>query len=356
MLTYSLDEKRGGGRFVQGILNELRVDERVTVEVLTSLPSNAPDEDACLPPNIFGLLVNLPKIRRKMRHADVVHAIDLFPFGFIAVFASMGLRKKILLTAIGSASVQPLYRTGLSLLSKYVYRRANITTAISGYVARLIRTKVPNLPVRVIIPGIAYHYFASRTTETVHKPARPFILSVAKVKPRKGLEVSLRAFAHVARVRSDMDYLIVGVCEGQYFIEIKELTARLGITERVQFLERISDEELVRLYRTAELFLLLPQNVDNDIEGFGLVFVEAAAFGLPVIGTLESGAEDAVLDGKNGYLVPPTDSDQAAEKMLAIIENPELRERLSRASVAFAKACDWKNKITEYSELYELLR
>lgn len=356
MLTYSLDEKRGGGRFVGGILEQLRKDARYSVQVLTSLPSGAVDEDVCIPPQLFRLLLKLPTIRRKMRAADMVHAIDLFPFGFIAVFASLGLRKKIIVTAIGSGSVQPLHKLFLTSLSRFVYRHATVVTAISGYVARMITERVPGLPITVIIPGITYDYFLSRSATEIEPPARPFILSVAKVKPRKGLHISVRAFALVAKERLDIDYVIVGVCEGAYFEEITSLIEELGITDRVRFYEQIPDDDLVRLYRTAELFLLLPQNVDNDIEGFGLVFVEAAAFGLPVIGARESGAEDAVLDGKNGYLVAPTDRGDAAEKMLSILGNAALRAHFAEESITFAKACDWKNKITEYSAIYELLR
>ena len=356
MLTYSLDEKRGGGRFVSGILEQLLHDARYRVHVMTSLPSGSPHEDACIPPQILQLVRQLPRIRRMLRDADVIHAIDLFPFGFIAVFAGLGLRKNIIITAIGSGSVQPLYRFVLAPISRFVYRHATVVTAISGYVARMISEKVSGVSIRVIIPGIPYGYFADKAVGDVVRPVRPFVLSVAKVKPRKGVDVSVRAFARVAAVRPDIDYYIVGVCEGEYFRQVTALIHELGITERVKFFERISDEELVTLYRTAELFLLLPQNVDNDIEGFGLVFVEAAAFGLPVIGARDSGAEDAVLDGKNGYLVAPTDTEGAAEKMLTILGDTSLRHELAQASIALAKECDWKNKITEYSAVYELLR
>ena len=80
-----------------------------------------------------------------------------------------------------------------------------------------------------------------------------------------------------------------------------------------------------------------------------------SSFGLPVIGARESGSEDALLDGKNGYLVGPTDVDAAAEKMVEIVSTPALRAALSRESIAFAKRCDWKIIIKEYSDLYELL-
>jgi len=349
ILAHSLDEKRGGGRFLTAIIRHLL--GTYDVEVLTALPSGSQLENPILSHNPFVLLLRLGKIRRVLARADIVHAFDVHPYGIIAGIAGIGLRKKFVLTAVGSSSIQPLYRFGLATLSQWVYRKADVLTAVSGYVAREIRKKLPYLDFTIITPGIDFNYFLNVPTSNI-VPRRPFILSVAKVKPRKGVLVSVRAFARIAEEFPELDYIIVGVHGGSYFEKIQALIQTLGLTDRIFFKERVSDAELVALYRNAQLFILLPQNIDNDIEGFGLVFLEAAAFGLPVIGAEDSGAEDAIRAGRNGYLVAPHDSVEAAERMRDILRNPTLRESFSKESVTFAKHSDWRIIMRQYNELY----
>lgn len=352
VLAHSLDEKRGGGRFITAIVTGLT--EYYDVEVLTTLSSGSSLENPILSNNLFVLCLQLVQIRRALARADIVHAFDVYPYGVIAWMAGIGLRKKFVLTAVGSASIQPLYRFGLGTLCQWTYRTADALTAVSRYVAREVQKSLFYLNFIIITPGIDYNYFLHLPVNR-NKPRRKFILSVAKVKPRKGILESLRAFAGVSVEFAELDYVIVGVHGGAYFDEVKDLIKILGLEGRVFFKERVSDSELATLYRSAELFILLPQNVDNDIEGFGLVFLEAAAFGLPVIGTVDSGAEDAVLDGKNGYLVPPKDTVTVVERMLGILRNPALRDLFSKESIAFAKRSDWKNSVDQYYALYESL-
>ena len=107
------------------------------------------------------------------------------------------------------------------------------------------------------------------------------------------------------------------------------------------------------IYRNAELFMLLPVNDRGDVEGFGFVFLEAAAAGLPVIGTLDSGAEDAVLERGNGFLVQPRDSGSAASAAAHILGNVAMKKKFSAASLEFAKKMNWERVISRYSAVYK---
>ncbi len=354
LLVHSVDTKQGGGRLAEGFISHMRA-EGFNIHALTTLPQGVNAEDAVLSTNPITLIRNASKIRRAMAKADLVHAMDVFPYGIVAAVLNIGLRKPLIIGVIGSASLQPLYRPILAALSRWAYRQADLLTATSFYMARQVHKKMPELKMEVIFPAIDYRYFAERTSSYQLENKRPFVLSVAKVKPRKGLDVSLPAFAQVAAKIPELDYVIVGSCDGEYCREIHQLVKTLGIESRVIFKQKISDEELIALYRGASLFLLLPQNVGNDVEGFGLVFVEAAAFGLPVIGARESGAEDALVDTENGYLVDPHDVDGAATRMLQILEDPALRERFAERSVEFAKEDDWGVIIKKHRALYDTL-
>ena len=120
-------------------------------------------------------------------------------------------------------------------------------------------------------------------------------------------------------------------------------------------MDNLNEDELIALYQNAELFILLPQDIKKDIEGFGLVFLEAAAAGLPVIGTKASSAEDALLDGRNGILAPQKDFNQASDAMVKILSNTELKKSFSQESLKFAKAMNWERVAQQYSSLYHNL-
>ncbi len=354
LLVHSLDIKRGGGRLSLDLVENLNKN-KIETRVLTSLGTGFDKEESILYTDKLRLLLSLGRIRKIIKECDVVHALDVFPFGIIAVVASLGLKKKIVITAVGSSSIRPLYRFGISTLSKLALKRADALTAISNYVAGEVNRKISNLNFEIIIPGINYDYFVNKPPQIGTVKESPYILSVAKLKPRKGHHVSLRVFAKIADKLPHIKYVIVGNGRGKYYEEIKQLIRELKIEDRIIFKQNISDEELVQLYKNAEIFILLPQNDDYDIEGFGLVYVEAAAFGLPVIGCLNSGAEDAVLDKQNGFLVKSSDIDGASEKILEIINNNSLKLKFSKESIDFAKRNDWGNIIKYYLEIYKNL-
>jgi glycosyltransferase involved in cell wall biosynthesis len=109
----------------------------------------------------------------------------------------------------------------------------------------------------------------------------------------------------------------------------------------VQFLGTVDSSRLDQLYREATVFLLLSQDVDLRFEGFGLVFLEAGAYGLPVVGSRCGGIPDAVIDGETGYLVDPADAEAAGRAMIRLTEDPALSLRLGQAGRARAERLTW---------------
>ncbi len=89
------------------------------------------------------------------------------------------------------------------------------------------------------------------------------------------------------------------------------------------------------------------------MEGFGLVFVQAAACGLPVVGSRGSAVEDAMRDGQNGFLVEPTDHQAVAQAIIKILSDDNLKKRFADESLRFAEFMSWKRSAEQYVELYE---
>ncbi|MEK9185819.1 MAG: glycosyltransferase family 4 protein, partial [Patescibacteria group bacterium] len=185
------------------------------------------------------------------------------------------------------------------------------------------------------------------------------------LKERKGYEYSIKAFSKIAKKYPNLNYVIFGwdyTSTSAEYNRLKKIVVDLNLSNRVIFAaydsqngfgrQRISNEELIGLYKNAELFLLLPQDVNKDIEGFGLVFLEAASCGLPVVSSLGTSAEDAVSDGRNGILVNSKNTDEAGEAISRILSDKELRAKFSDESIKFAKEMSWGKAAESYQKVY----
>ncbi|MEK7209683.1 MAG: glycosyltransferase family 4 protein, partial [Patescibacteria group bacterium] len=236
-------------------------------------------------------------------------------------------------------------------LTKWAYRKADVLTAISRNTKKEILKVVPGLDIKVINHGVDFQKFQVSSSKIQDTRFKYYILSVGTLKKRKGYEHSIRAFAKISEKFPGLKYVIVG--QGPEKENIKYQISNLKLEERVIFLENLSEEELINLYHNAELFILLPQEINKDMEGFGLVFLEAAACGLPVVATRNSSAEDAVLDRENGILVEGQDAAAAAEAMIKILSDSSLKESMSKESVAFAQKMSWRKTALAYAELYK---
>ena len=162
------------------------------------------------------------------------------------------------------------------------------------------------------------------------------------------------AFAIVAKKIENLNYIIVGQGEEwDYAKELKGLLKENGLEKRVLLVSNgVDDNQLLLFYRNAEMFILTPTEENHHFEGFGIVYLEAAASGLPVIGSLNSGAMSAVRDSYNGLLVPQNDPEKTAGAIIKILENPELKSSFCNNSRGWVKEFSWGKIIKKYIEIY----
>lgn len=357
-LTHDLRHDYGAGffshRLIRGVQDNLGWD----VVVLVSEASGSPLEIPILYPQKINLMREVWRIRGIMKECDIIHALDGFPYGVIAVLASLGLKKKIMITAAGSGAIIPLYHRIWVLLMRRCYRRADVVTAISAFTRSEILKRVTNLSIQVINHGVdAEEFKKAKELPPAIKTYQPYILGVGTLRWRKGYHFSLRSFAALAKEFPDLHYVIAGKrYKDDYWQRLHRVIEELGIQKRVHILEHIdSREDLIALYKGAELFCLFSQNVNHDVEGFGMVFLEAAAAGLPVVGAKNCGVDDAVQEGKNGLLVSTRDPQDFANALRIILRDKELQSRMRAASLAFARECTWERRIGEYIAVYKKL-
>ena len=167
----------------------------------------------------------------------------------------------------------------------------------------------------------------------------PILLSVARLVTRKGIDTVLRALPAVLREVPAATYVIVG--DGPDYPRLARLAAELQVTRHVRFIARAGDE-LAEYYNACDLFVMPAREEPGDIEGFGLVFLEAGACEKPVIGARAGGVVDAIIDGVTGRLVPPDDPAALCEAILGFVRAPERAAAFGRAArERILRECTW---------------
>ncbi|MBU0638912.1 MAG: glycosyltransferase family 4 protein [Planctomycetes bacterium] len=168
------------------------------------------------------------------------------------------------------------------------------------------------------------------------------ILSVGRHHPQKAYDSGLRAFAKVAAKAPEAHYVILGRDTSAQ----QPLAEQLGIGARVTFCNGLYGDELIGAYKQANIFFS-----PSIWEMMSLVVLEAIAAGLPEVVTNISGSQDVIQSGDNGFVVEPGDEDAMAEKLLELVGDKDLRERLGASNLAKSKYYGWDHISRKYLEL-----
>jgi phosphatidylinositol alpha-1,6-mannosyltransferase len=128
----------------------------------------------------------------------------------------------------------------------------------------------------------------------------------------------------------DVEYVLIGIGEDHDYLE--SLARELGVADRVHLLGHVSYEDLPRWYNACDLFAMPNRDIDGDTEGFGLVFLEAAASGKPALAGRAGGTGSAVVDGETGLRVNGEDVAEVTRAMVRLLKDPEESQRMGRAA------------------------
>jgi len=181
---------------------------------------------------------------------------------------------------------------------------------------------------------------------------RRVLLTVARLDQRKGHDMVLRS---LRRLESDVVYLIAG--RGREEDRLRALADELGVQDRVRFLGFVPDSDLPTVYNLCDVFVM-PNRVtegtdlQGDIEGFGISFLEAGACEKPVVAGRSGGAVEAVLDGNTGLLVDPQSEKKIADALQRLLEAPQFSESLGRqARQRIGREFDWRILAAQVEEI-----
>jgi phosphatidylinositol alpha-1,6-mannosyltransferase len=232
-------------------------------------------------------------------------------------------------------------------LKRRVFREAEKVFPVSAYTGRAVLEETGAAHDRVVVvhngvnPAIFKPTSVSPADEARFRPrGERLLLTVTRLYPYKGVDRMLEALPAIAQAAPDVRYLVVG--EGPDLERLQRLAAGLGLQNRVSFLGRRTVAEIVSLYNLADLFVLLTREEPPDVEGFGLVFLEAAACGLPSLGGRSGGIPEAIEDGRTGWLVDPRDPRTIAATIIDLLKSPERMRRASEQCLRTAPERTWE--------------
>ena len=167
------------------------------------------------------------------------------------------------------------------------------------------------------------------------------ILCVGRIHPRKGQILLLEAASMLPiALQSKIQIIFIGpIKDKKYHQDILSWSDKFN--GKIKIAGDISETELSAFYRNSDIFCLTPKTLKDSVEGFGFVYLEASAYGLPIIATRVGGVEDAVLDGETGLLSNPEKLDDLKQNLLRLIENKNLRKEMGMQGQKWSAQHTW---------------
>ncbi len=356
----------GVAHYVHEVLHTLKNLQNYDVRVIAREQFQAPEYDAQSPFPIFRIKTSplataaLPQWSQALRQQIIEWRPDhiLCPLWYPDAVST-----ELALFALGEKIPYSIVVHGMEVLPapwklkdqvrkfllkpyyKKVFKNCQHVFTVSHFTKNLVEqhTTAESQKIHVIPNGVNVDTYKKTTPSvellnTLDNPS-PLLLSVTRLLPYKGIDQVLKALPEVIKHHPRLKYVVVG--RGTDEARLKKMANDLGIADHVQFMGAISADKIIELYNSAHLHVLLSRQEGRDVEGFGLVFLEAAACGLPSVGGASGGIPDAIEDGQSGWLVNPTDTLAIAQLMLDLIKHPEKLKRASDYGLEMVKKKTW---------------
>ncbi|MEU5538310.1 glycosyltransferase family 4 protein [Streptomyces sp. NPDC020362] len=204
------------------------------------------------------------------------------------------------------------------------YTRSRIAAALTPDAAGRMVQLPPGVDEKTFHPGSGGEEVRARLGLT----ERPVVVCVSRLVPRKGQDTLIQAMPRILAAEPDAVLLVVG--GGPYEQDLRRLARETGVEASVRFTGSVPWSELPAHYGAGDVFAMpcRTRRGGLDVEGLGIVYLEASATGLPVVAGDSGGAPDAVLDGETGWVVRGGEPAEAAERIVALLGDADLRRRM----------------------------
>ncbi len=365
--------------------NYLRLEDGVRVQRLKSIDVKVyPDQINDVPPKKHFLGVDLPHLyykhglkvsvfpTREIRKIldkfkpDVVHVQVSDPIGLSVVSYARKKDIPVVTTEHNQPEVltEPLKIPSVvrkpvnALLSAYFRNRQSksdfVTMPTKQAIDNLIlsRGKEFRVPVAAVSNGVDLKNFKpGKAPKEIYQKYgisedALIVLYIGRVDPEKKIELVIEAFEKARKNIPKTELIIVG--DGVDKVRLKKLVSDFGLGSSVKFLGRVLPPDLYELYKVGDVFATA-----SEIETQGIVLIEAAASGLPLIAVDAGAVAEICMDKMNGFLCRPGDVDEISEAMVRILSDQKNRQKMSAESIRLAKEHDLERTLDKFINIYQ---
>lgn len=271
---------------------------------------------------------------------DAVHAGRVLPEGLVGWIVARLIRRPLVVYSHGEELTT--WRQAAKMRTMvWVYGHANLVVANSEFTRdELVKLGVAPQRITLLNPGVDVKRFRPGLPHEDLKaaigvaPGDKLIVSVGRLSRRKGFDQVIRATRVLRDLGMPVHYALIGIGEDRDYLH--GLANELRVADCVHFLGHVSQEELPRWYNAAEVVAMPNREVGGDTEGFGMVFLEAAACAKPAVAGTAGGTRAAVVDGKTGLRIDGNCIDAVADALRRLLEDPVLARRLGEQGRARA--------------------
>jgi len=332
-------------RFAPGEVVVVAGDKGNTADIDRSLPFRVErlrmlmnDWDPTQPASLWRYLLMFRHVRKSQRlhKAAQIHCMKVLPEGVVAWALWHIAGVPYLLYAHGEEIQMRLTSRKLAWLIPILYRGATAIIANSYNTRQLLADiGVCSERIHVIHPGVdaaAFHVDANAglAIRQRHNLGNSFVLlTVGRLQRRKGHDMVIRAVPLIKQRVPNVFYLIVGTGEEEKYL--RDLAATLCVSENVVFVGSIRDDERAAYYAICDVFVMPNRQIDADIEGFGIVFLEAGAAAVPVVGGLSGGTAEAIQDGVTGVRVDGENPNAVAAAVIDLLTDTHKAKSMGEA-------------------------
>ncbi|MCK1807917.1 MULTISPECIES: glycosyltransferase family 4 protein [unclassified Micromonospora] len=355
LITNDFPPRPGG---IQSFVHNLAVRQQPgSVVVYASSWRGAEKFDADQPFEVVRertrVLLPTPLIARRAARLARAYDCDTVWFGAAAPLGLLaaglrrrsGIRRAVALThghEVGWAAL-PGARSAL----RRIGRGVEVTTYLGEYTrTRLARVLDGLTELRRLAPGVdvdTYHpdVDGTKVRERLGLADRPVVVCVSRLVPRKGQDMLIRALPEIRRRVPGAALLVVG--GGPYRSTLEKLARQSGLERDVVFTGSVPSADLPAHYAAGDVYAMpcRTRNRGLDVEGLGIVYLEAGATGLPVVAGDSGGAPDAVRDGETGYVVGGRDVAQLADRVATLLADRDLARQFGAAGRAWVER-EWR--------------
>ena len=307
-------------------------------------------------------------------HPDIIHVQGSDPIGVASVNYAHKHKIPVVLTEHNQPEVltEPLHlptfikKPANKMLSTYFVGRQKkvdyVTMPTRLSIEHLLKDKNLGVPVEAVSNGVDLSAFTpGKAPRELYDKYEipvdtPIILYVGRLDPEKKVGVVLEAFSQFLNFCKDNKLdklsktLFVVVGDGVDKNNLVEKANRMGISHAVKFLGRVVGDDLYNIYKVGDVFVTA-----SEIETQGIVLIEAAASGLPLIAVSAGAVAEVCQDGVNGYLLNPGDVKGMANAMMEILKNDEKREEMAQKSIEIAEGHSLEKTLKRFELIYEKL-